>query len=95
MDMPTSLQETKATASLPVLTESFAVKHVDEAKREEMETVRNEIWRKVKTKLQVKFKDGEISRAALNVLEKELVEELEEEAAEDFKADLKRRGKIA
>ena len=94
MDMPTSLQETKATASLPVLTESFAVKHVDEAKREEMETVRNEIRRKVKTKLQVKFKDGEISRAALNVLEKELVEELEEEAAEDFKADLKRRGKI-
>ena len=66
---------------------------VDEGKTEDMETVRNEIRSKVKAKLEVRFKNGETSRDALNVLEKELVGELEEEAADDFKADLRRRGK--
>ena len=62
---------------------------VDEENEDDMKIFRMKIRSKVKAKLEVRFRKGEIGRNAMDDLEEELVSELEEELAEDLKKEEK------
>ena len=78
----TSPQPTQIKASLYVAEESVDAEN-------EVKTVKMEIRSRVKAKLENRFRNGELSRNAMDDLEEELVKELEEELAEDFYKDEK------
>ena len=58
---------------------------VDKENDEKMKTVLMGIRSKVKAKLEVRFRNGEISRVTMAALEEDLVKELKEELEEEFK----------
>ena len=78
----TSPQATQIKASLYVAEASVDAEN-------EVKTVKMEIRSRVKAKLENRFRNGELSRNAMDDLEEELVKELEEELAEDFYKDEK------
>ena len=73
----TSPKATQIKASLYVAEESVDAEN-------EVKTVKMEIRSRVKAKLENRFRNGELSRNAMDDLEEELVKELEEELAEDY-----------
>ena len=61
---------------------------------EKIEKARRKIRSKVKAKLEIRLKNGEISRHEVIDLEEELVKELEEEILNDFKEELERGAEL-
>ena len=76
-----SQQITQVKASLQLIGQESFVKENDK----KMKTVLMGIRSKVKAKLEVRFRNGEISRVAMAALEEDLVKELKEELEEEFK----------
>ena len=81
MDKNMSQQITQVKASLQLIGQES----VDKENDEKMKTVLMGIRSKVKAKLEVRFRNGEISRVAMAALEEDLVKELKEELEEEFR----------
>ena len=73
-----------------LIAEDFGQESVDKENDEKMKTVLMGIRSKVKAKLEVRFRNGEISRVAMAALEEDLVKELKEELEEEFRGEKKK-----